>query len=1118
MPKAALEVVLSEVAKALEPLAEAAREEPLGTGILRLLHQTGCSFAAGPDETALRTLALAIPDAYAPISHLTGGNVSDALGGVATMTALDRLLDVTKAIGEDLAQSLFDYLLISYLEREHPLVHSILALLGIFSGATRIPGGAASDKDKYAVHWKRFGELLSNPGAVFRELYGWGTADLNSNMLLHRIHDLLWSLSVPSSLLSAGERNTDGILHVLGGLPFDLSFQYLPPRDGQPPGIIGTPSLSGKFSRFWHVARDWVLLLAVSAEVESNFGLALRPGGTLAIETLEGSAFDWSINAVASLARSGKAGENVVLFGNRDGTRLEADSLTCTCSLTADAEGGEFRLEAGLVGGQLVVQPRQGDSFLQKLLPSEPFQLPFEGAIGWSSRKGFYFKGSDALETSIPVRLGLGPIRVESIYLKLAPAGKDAIGLTVAGSLNARLGILQLSVDKVGLEAIFGLSPPDVRFRFKPPSGIGILIDAGALTGGGFLSIDEASGRYSGILELEIEQISIKAIGILDTRLPGGVRGFSFLILLFSEFPPMQLGWGFNLSGVGGLAGIHRTADLAALQAGVRSNGLDSILFPQNPVANAPKILSDLQTFFPPALNRFVFGPMALVGWGTPPVINAELGVLLELPAPVRLAILGKINLGFPSLELDPKLRAIDLHLDILGTVDFSQKLLAIDATLHDSRIGIDPEAFSIEGDMALRLSWGKPPIFALAVGGFHPHFPTPEGFPSLRRMTIAFPTSPKLQMTMHAYAALTANTAQFGATVDFQAEVSRLSIQGTLGFDSLFTFHPFSLAADLAGSVAFRKGGSYLGTVNLDAHLTGPTPWHVWGKASLSTMFGRLSVPFDALFGKAQQEVVLPPSDPWPLLQAALADPRNWSSALPTSASRIVTIVAPSGSPPAIILDPAGSVTVSEKVLPLDQRITKFGETTPSGPDHYSIEGVKLAGAPIEGYTAIQDYFALAQFIEMNDSDKLSNESFTLMHSGVKLTDPVEHGTSIGTAVVFETMILDFPGGSRSEPDYVPSQDQQISSLDQGIVSRSPLRTAGLLKFGPKPTAVPPVTLREETFVIATKIDAMVRTDISAPVSVSQATRVLSDYVAAHPSERGSLQLVPLHEVEGLT
>src|SRR5207253_9573941 len=114
----------------------------------------------------------------------------------------------------------------------------------------------------------------------------------------------------------------------------------------------------------------------------------------------------------------------------------------------------------------------------------------------------------------------------------------------------------------------------------KPPAGLGVAIEAGPRPGGGYLSIDEKIGRYSGILQLDIEQISIKAVGILDTRLPGGVRGFSFLILLFSEFPPMQLGWGFNLRGVGGLAGIHRTADLAALQAGVRSNGLDSILFP----------------------------------------------------------------------------------------------------------------------------------------------------------------------------------------------------------------------------------------------------------------------------------------------------------------------------------------------------------------------------------------------------------------------------------------------------------------------------------------------------------------------------------------------------------
>ena len=39
---------------------------------------------------------------------------------------------------------------------------------------------------------------------------------------------------------------------------------------------------------------------------------------------------------------------------------------------------------------------------------------------------------------------------------------------------------------------------------------------------------------------------------------------------------------------------------LEALALGVRDGSIDSILFPQDVVANAPQIISDLQRIFPP--------------------------------------------------------------------------------------------------------------------------------------------------------------------------------------------------------------------------------------------------------------------------------------------------------------------------------------------------------------------------------------------------------------------------------------------------------------------------------------------------------------------------------------
>ena len=98
--------------------------------------------------------------------------------------------------------------------------------------------------------------------------------------------------------------------------------------------------------------------------------------------------------------------------------------------------------------------------------------------------------------------------------------------------------------------------------RFKPPTGLGLSIDGGGFKGGGFLAFEPEQARYSGMLELEFQdQFTVKAIGLLDTRLPNGQPGFSLLIVISAEFTPIQLGFGFTLNGVGGLLGLNRTVE-----------------------------------------------------------------------------------------------------------------------------------------------------------------------------------------------------------------------------------------------------------------------------------------------------------------------------------------------------------------------------------------------------------------------------------------------------------------------------------------------------------------------------------------------------------------------------
>src|SRR6202021_4003240 len=100
----------------------------------------------------------------------------------------------------------------------------------------------------------------------------------------------------------------------------------------------------------------------------------------------------------------------------------------------------------------------------------------------------------------------------------------------------------------------------------------------------------------AGVLQLSLwDTIGITGIGVFDTLMPDGSSGYSFVLVITFTLPPIQLGFGFTLNGVGGLGGVNRTMDTNALQAGFRAHTLDSIMFPADPIDNSAQIISSIR-------------------------------------------------------------------------------------------------------------------------------------------------------------------------------------------------------------------------------------------------------------------------------------------------------------------------------------------------------------------------------------------------------------------------------------------------------------------------------------------------------------------------------------------
>ena len=515
------------------------------------------------------------------------------------------------------------------------------------------------------------------------------------------------------------------------------------------------------------------------------------------------------------------------------------------------------------------------------------------------------------------------------------------------------------------------------------------------------------------MLQLTYQQYQLQAFGLIATKLPTG-PGYSLIAMIDANFPPIELVAGFTLNGVGGLLGINRTISIDALEAGIKAKTLSNFLFAKNPVANAAQLLTDLDTFFPAAQGRYVFGPLLQIGWGGR-AVTIDLALVLELPDPVRLVLIGELAVFLP----DPDAVLVELHMDVLGTIDFGTDEGSLDAVLHDSHI----VSYPLVGAMAFRGCWagGDKSTFLLSIGGFHPKFQPPPAFPTLQRLAISMPSGHISKLNLNGYLAVSSNTLQIGAHLDIFVGVDGFGISGYLNFDTLIERNPFYFDGDISGGVTLSADGDNIMSLDLSADLTGPAPWHCAGSVHFSVLGFGVTKSFSATFGDQAPPLPTNLVDVGAAIRAALSDPRNYSATLAGNENGLVTLRIPTVSG-AVFGHPGATLKIDQKICPLGLTIQKFGAGAPAGDALFSITLVTADGSA-QTPTILTDEFAPAQFLNLSDDDELAAPSFETFASGVGLGDgALASGPILSRPVVYETWLVDTPGGtSRPDAGYTP-------------------------------------------------------------------------------------------------
>ncbi|MFN0248734.1 MAG: DUF6603 domain-containing protein [Kofleriaceae bacterium] len=1064
-------------------------------GSLRTIEPALEAMRADPDSpVAWTALMRAVAD---------GAQALSALATVDFGAALDGL-----GFADEFPTQLLHWAAIEHLSRAHPRLLGVLRAAGIVIGRDVDPGASRVPYRDERFVLPAFAAMFESPSSLLRAAWAWGQPEFDGTRFLEEVGSAARAFGVTSGFQmvpasvpeSSGQDVGSSRWHLINRLlvggnttgDYELGLRWLVFERGGLPALAIIPYVEGALAATVDFGE---LQLAVTGMATNGDQLALvitptsidlvdnfRGGGGTTPSAKLAIAFGPAPPVAPTTRSVGDAGELTT-----QGWQLKVEAST-------SPGGGDIALELGLPGATLALATRDS-GLLSGAGADERARIPMPLSIGVSYRRGV-FLGAGGL-TSVPVpEISLGPVQLRDAKLSLASVG-DGIAATLTTNAVIELGPVTITLFGIGaaLTARFpgtggNLGPLDVAAAAVAPSGGAVSVRTAILTGGG--AIDRVAGRdYRGALAFDLLGVKLSALGLVDdTPESDG----SFVAVVSAQFRPIPIGLGFKLSGVGGLVASHRRIDTDAMRRAFHGAGITDLFFASDPINQAARLLGDLAAYFPAAHGRSVIGPAVKLSWGPRKIVEAELALLLEMPAPTRLVVLGSIRTRLPRKDHPLVL----LQVDAIGDLEITQRRLAIDATLRESHV----VGFPIAGDFVLRAAWGERKALIISVGGFHSQFEPPPDLPRLQRVRIPIGADDDPRLELQGFLALTSNTAQVGAEIQLFASAGPLNIRGHLGFEALFQYSPFSFRVDLSAGVELRRGSTTLAGVQFHGTLSGPTPWRVSGEACLSLWFVDFCVPFSKTYG-SESPAELPPTEIWSTVQPVLEDPASWATELPASTMRAVMSAVPLDATPAEAaaprMDPAAALTVRQSIVPFDRRVTRFEQGIPSDVDELVITGATVGGGTAS-FTPVTDWFAPAQFEDLSDDDRLSRAGFELMHAGATLgIDAIANGSELVVPLEYETVTI-APSSPSAGERFRPSLFAQLLDGQRRTLERGPQ----LVARGGMP---------EEAFIIASVAD-LTAVDLVGAGARGVAELALAAHLAAHPEDIDALIVVPIYEL----
>lgn len=923
------------------------------------------------------------------LNELTAVTADPSGNGIASWLA--KLRSIT---GDTRLQ---ETLIVRALQMHFPRLAETLTLLGII--------GYEWDGEKpaaFSVNWNQLDALMSRPGELMLQLLLSKVQKIEDLKAMQALMLLLISSPRPlltleykkqgfASLPLEGQPGVslEDLMNLIHS-PLRLPLPFTPPVDipepfagmtTQPPGPIGYLSLEGpvNFNKLEKLGIEVMLKAGVTLNA-----LALGDGWQLTFsrDTNDDKKYRIAYNTTeidTNITSEGgltifldkNTTGNALLIGDPAGTHFAVQSIRLGVELRPTTP--VFNWKVNLQRISFALKP----DFLQML--DFGFGLPptleFDSDVTLSYVQGKGLSGQGAgdgvpalgVQFTKPLNLKLGGLTIDQVLTRMEVkpvAGGLRFRVMFRYGANVQLGPLSAKMDGAGVWLGHWL---DGNGGLLPPQGIGLSLEAGPVNGGGFLKI-VGDQEFAGAMQLKILGIGAFAYGILKT-LPGGGISFVALIGIRLPLPGIQLGFGFAVTGFGGLVGVNRRANTDLLRERLASGAATNVLFNDDPVKNAPVLLGDMQQFFPEEQSIFLIGPTLQANWLY--ILKLDMGVFIELPGPRQIFIAGSARLVLGSEEF----ALVYLRMNFIGGIVLTHSLIFFDAALENSHVlGV----FRITGGMALRIGYGDNGYFLFSVGGFNSSFhPAGLELPAIARAGCSFSLGP-VWMKLEIYLAVTPNTFQLGGKVEAGLDLGPIDAHGWFVFDALIQFKPFYFEANIDAGFDVRALGVSMCSVRVEGKLTGPGPLVLHARASVRRIVkisGSITV---ELNNNPPETLQLFPNLP-EYLHEELEKPDNLR--FEGEDNSVVFAPADSGQK---LFAPTGELVWEQKRVPLHLAIEKF-EGMPLDGWHT----LQIGPAPPATFTFVKedDWFGVGTYMKLNDAEALNTARLSQQQSGIRIT-----------------------------------------------------------------------------------------------------------------------------------